>query len=297
MFDALMYKSDAMRGQKIIVTGGGSGLGRVMAEAIAALGGDVVIAGRRLGLLEETAKDLSGRYGAIVLPVSCDIRDADAIERMVDVAWSDGPPTGLINNAAGNFISRTEDLSPKGFDAVASIVFRGSFLTTLACGKRWLAARHKASVISIVTTWVWNGSPFVVPSAMSKAGVAAMTQSLAVEWAGRGIRFNAIAPGPFPTEGMTQRLKPGEGASAYSDMSAHPMGRTGYMPELANLAIYLLHPGSEYVNGQIIAIDGGDFQATGANFSGLRAWGDHQWRDARGAIRSVDRKDQEDRLS
>ncbi|MBZ9646881.1 SDR family oxidoreductase [Sphingobium sp. 3R8] len=286
----LMYRADLMAGQKILITGGGTGLGRVMAEAALLLGAQVVIAGRRIATLEATAAELEAAHGGCVIPLACDIRDPDSIEAMLDGAWQGRAPTGLINNAAGNFISRTEDLSPKGFDAVANIVFRGSFLTTLACGKRWLAAGDRASVVSIVTTWVWNGSPFVVPSAMSKAGVAAMTQSLSVEWGGRGIRFNAIAPGPFPTEGMTARLKPGEGSDAYADMSANPIGRVGRMPELANLAVYLLHPGSEYVNGQVIAIDGGDFQATGGNFSGLRSWTDDQWREARTSIRKTDAK-------
>src|SRR5690606_21145731 len=189
--------------------------------------------------------------------IPCDIRVPEAIDEMLDRIWADGGAlTGLVNNAAGNFISRTEDLSPRGFDAIANIVFRGSFFVTLGCGKRWLAEGKKASVVSILTTWIWNGGPFTVPSAMSKAGINIMGQSLAVEWGGRGIRFNSIAPGPFPTEGMSARLNP----TATQDMSetarpGNPMGRVGEMRELANLAVYLLHPLSEYVNGQTIAID------------------------------------------
>jgi NAD(P)-dependent dehydrogenase (short-subunit alcohol dehydrogenase family) len=285
--DDLMFRHDLMKGQKVLVTGGGTGLGRIMAEAALLLGAEVVIVGRREAVLRQAASEMQVSGGGITA-IPCDIRDPDSIERMLEKAWSRGAPTALINNAAGNFISRTEDLSAKGFDAIANIVFRGTFLTTLGCGKRWIAGGTQASVVSILTTWVWNGSPFVVPSAMSKAGVAAMTQSLAVEWAGKGIRFNAIAPGPFPTEGMTARLKPGEGANAYQDMRHNPMGRVGRMSELANLAIYLLHPGSEYVNGQIIAIDGGEYQATGGNFSLLRAWTDQQWREARDSIRAAD---------
>ena len=167
-------------------------------------------------------------------------------------------------------------------------MLRGTFYLTQQCGKRWMAEGQRAAVVSIVTTWVWNGSPFVVPSAMSKAGIGAMTQSLAVEWGGKGIRFNAIAPGPFPTEGMTARLHPGEGQAAFAEMRRNPLGRVGRMPELANLAVYLLHPGSEYVNGQIIAIDGGEYQATGGNFSELRGWTDEQWRAAREAARAAD---------
>ncbi|AEG51568.1 2,4-dienoyl-CoA reductase (NADPH) [Sphingobium chlorophenolicum L-1] len=284
----LMFRPDLLSGRSIVVTGGGTGLGKEMAEALLILGARVAIAGRREDILRETADSLMAAHGGEVLPVACDIRDADSIAQMADQVWEAfGHPTGLINNAAGNFISRTEDLSPRGFDAIANIVFRGSFLTTLEFGKRWIAGGHSASVVSIVTTWVWNGSPFVVPSAMSKAGVASMTQSLAVEWGGKGIRFNAIAPGPFPTEGMTKRLRPNEGDDAYADMSGNPMGRVGRMPELANLAAFLLHPGAEYINGQVIAIDGGDYQATGGNFSALRSWSDEQWSQARQSIKAT----------
>ncbi|MGH6958678.1 MAG: SDR family NAD(P)-dependent oxidoreductase, partial [Caulobacteraceae bacterium] len=195
--DDLMFKPGSMKGQRILVTGGGTGLGKVMAEALLMLGAEVYICGRRGGVLEETAKELTGAHGGKVVPVACDIRVPEAIHDMMDRVWADGPLTGLINNAAGNFISRTEDLSTRGFDAVANIVFRGSFFVTLDAGKRWIAEKRKASVISILTTWVWSGGPFTVPSAMSKAGLNVMTQSLAVEWAPKGIRFNAIAPGPF----------------------------------------------------------------------------------------------------
>jgi NAD(P)-dependent dehydrogenase (short-subunit alcohol dehydrogenase family) len=282
----LMFKAGLMSGTKTLITGGGTGLGRVMAEACLILGGEVVISGRRQHILDGTADSLTALHGGKITPIACDIRDPDSIESMLDASWIGGPLTGLINNAAGNFISRTEELSPEGFDAIANIVSRGTFLVTLACGKRLIAEQRQASVISIVTTWVWNGSPFVVPSVMAKAGVAAMTQSLAVEWGAKGIRFNAIAPGAFPTEGMTSRLKPGEGDNAYADMRQNPLGRVGRMPELANLAIFLLHPQSEYINGQIIAIDGAEYQATGGNFSSLRAWSDEQWRVARQASRS-----------
>lgn len=288
----LMYRPGLMDGQRILVTGGGTGLGREMAEACLIMGATVFICGRRGGVLEETARELMATHGGTVRPLPCDIRDADAIEAMVADIWSDGGAlTGLINNAAGNFISRTEDLSSRAFDAVANIVFRGSFLVTLACGKRWLAEGRPASVVSIVTTWVWTGSPFVVPSAMSKAGINAMTQSLAVEWGNRGVRLNAIAPGVFPTEGMTKRLGPLEGL----DSGQSPMGRVGRMPELANLALYLLAPGSEYVNGQTIAIDGAHFQADGGNFSSLAAWGDDEWRRAREAISGQNDKDKAQR--
>jgi NAD(P)-dependent dehydrogenase (short-subunit alcohol dehydrogenase family) len=297
--DDLMFKPGLMRGERILITGGGTGLGKVMAEACLMLGAEVYICGRRGGVLQETAKALNELHGAtsgsgFVKGVACDIRVPEAITEMLDQVWADGGAlTGLVNNAAGNFISRTQDLSTRAFDAIANIVFRGSFFVTLDCGKRWIAQGKKASVISILTTWVWNGSPFVVPSAMSKAGLNAMTQSLAVEWGPKGIRFNSIGPGPFPTEGMSARLNPGEGS--YSDMSRNPLGRVGKMPELANLAVYLLHPGSEYVNGQTIAIDGGAFLATGGNFSGLSVWGDEEWKTARDAIASTNAKDRAQR--
>jgi NAD(P)-dependent dehydrogenase (short-subunit alcohol dehydrogenase family) len=292
----LMFKPGLMSGERVLISGGGTGLGKVMAEACLMLGATVYICGRRGGVLEAAAKELMEAHDGKVVPMACDIRVPEAISDMLDTIWADGGPlTGLVNNAAGNFISRTEDLSIRGFDAIANIVFRGSFFMTLDCGKRWLAEGTHASVISILTTWVWNGSPFTVPSAMSKAGVNAMTQSLAVEWGGRGIRFNAIAPGPFPTEGMSARLNPGQQQSAYSDMSRNPMNRVGEMRELANLAVYLLAPGSEYVNGQTIAIDGAAYQATGGNFAGLREWTEAQWDSVKQMIRATNDKDRAQR--
>ncbi|HEY1560789.1 MAG TPA: SDR family oxidoreductase [Caulobacteraceae bacterium] len=288
--DDLMFRPGLMKGQRILVTGGGTGLGKVMAEALLMLGAEVYICGRRGGVLEETAKELTGAHGGKMVPIACDIRVPEAIHDMLDEVWADGPLTGLINNAAGNFISRTEDLSPRGFDAIANIVFRGSFFVTLDCGKRWIAEKKKASVISILTTWVWSGGPFTVPSALSKAGLNVMTQSLAVEWGHKGVRFNAIAPGPFPTEGASARLAPGSGGS-FGAQRANPLGRVGKMPELANLAVYLLHPLSEYVNGQTIAIDGGAWNAGGGGFSGLYEWDDVQWEQARAMIRGSNEAD------
>ncbi len=288
--DDLMFREGLMKGERVLVTGGGTGLGKEMSEALLILGAEVYICGRRGGVLEETAKELMAAHGGSVKPVACDIRVPEAIHDMVDQIWADGGAlTGLINNAAGNFISRTEDLSPRAFDAIANIVFRGSFFVTLDCGKRWIAEKKKASVVSILTTWVWSGGPFTVPSAMSKAGLNVMTQSLAVEWAPKGIRFNAIAPGPFPTEGAWARLNPG-GERGQSNRS-NPMGRVGEMRELANLAVYLLHPLSGYVNGQTIAIDGGAWNAGGGAFSGLRDWDDEQWAQARNAIRGANEQD------
>ncbi len=293
--DDLMFRPGLMKGHRILVTGGGTGLGKEMAEALLMLGAEVIVCGRRGGVLEDTAKELMDAHGGKVVPIPCDIRVPEAIAEMMDKIWSDGGAlTGLVNNAAGNFISRTEDLSPRGFDAIANIVFRGSFFVTLEAGKRWIAEGKSASVVSILTTWIWNGGPYTVPSAMSKAAIATMSQSLAVEWGGKGVRFNNILPGPFPTEGMSARLNPGERqetGGAYSDMSGTPMGRVGDMRELANLAVYLLHPLSAYVNGQSIAIDGASWQASGGNFSRLRAWTDDQWTQAREAIQATNAKD------
>ena len=301
--DDLMFKPGLMKGQRILITGGGTGLGKVMAEACVLLGADVVIWGRRGEVVRATAKELTDAHGAAAggrctgMPV--DIRVPEAIHDAMDEVWAGGTLTGLVNNAAGNFISRTEDLSPRGFDAIANIVFRGSFFVTLDAGKRWLAEGKHASVVSILTTWVWHGGPFTVPSAMSKAGLNVMTQSLAVEWGNRGIRFNAIAPGPFPTEGAWARLNPGsneatEGPQEKPDPTI-PLGRNGEMRELANLAVYLLDPGSAYVNGQTIAIDGGGHLKGGGGFARLSEWGDAEWEAARNAIKSANEKDRAQR--
>jgi len=289
----LMFRDGLMKGERILVTGGGTGLGKEMAEGFLKLGAEVHICGRRGGVCEETAKELMEKHGGKVVPHACDIRVAEAITDMNDAIWSEhGPLTGLVNNAAGNFISRTEDLSVRGFDAISNIVFRGTFYMTQDIGKRWIKGGNRGNVISILTTWVWNGGPFVVPSAMSKAAVNTMTQSLAVEWGRYGLRFNAIAPGPFPTEGMSKRLSPdAEGAKRMDSGAANPMGRVGEMHELVNLAVLLMGPGAEYINGQTIAIDGAMYNASGGNFSQLTAWGDEEWQAAKDAITATNDAD------
>ncbi|WP_066779219.1 SDR family oxidoreductase [Sphingomonas sp. CCH5-D11] len=294
--DDLMFRDGLLKDQRILVTGGGTGLGKVMAEAFLILGAEVFICGRRGSVLDATADELMELHGGKVVGLACDIRDADAIEETLDRIWANGGPlTGLVNNAAGNFVSRTQDLSMRGFDAVSNIVFRGSFAMTLACGKRWIAEGIPASVLSILATWVWNGSAFTVPSAMSKAGVNVMSQSLAVEWADRGIRLNCIAPGTFPTEGMSARLRPTEGDGAFRDTADYPMGRVGRMPELANLAAFLMSRQAEYLTGQTIAIDGARYLATGGNFSSMRSWSDEQWAEARESIYATTAKDKAQR--
>lgn len=288
----LMFKPDLMKGQRILVTGGGTGLGKEMTEALIHLGADVIICGRRGSVLEETAAELMERYpaGGKVIAAPCDIRVAEAVDEMVEEAFSAAPLTGLINNAAGNFISPTEDLSIRGFDAIANIVFRGTFAVTHSVGRRWIEQGLKGSVVSILVTWVWNGGPFTVPSAMSKAGLHAMTQSLAAEWGRYGIRMNAIAPGPFETKGAWDRLNPG-GAADWTSHAVNPMGRMGEMHELCNLATFLLAPGAEYVTGQTIAIDGAQYQATGGNFYGLQSVTKEQWAEMREMIRAANEAD------
>ena len=293
--DDLIYKPGLLKGERILVTGGGTGLGRVMAEAFLMMGADIHLCGRRGAVVEQTAQELMQQHGGRAVGHACDVRQPEAVEHMIEAIWADGGAlTGLVNNAAGNFVSRTEDLSMRAFDAVANIVMRGSFNLTLECGRRWLAEGRKASVLSILTTWVWNGSAFTVPSAMAKSGVHAMTQSLAVEWGNRGIRFNAIAPGLFPTEGMSARLNPQGGEHVRAD---NPMGRNGRMPELANLAVFLMSRQAEYLTGQTIAIDGGQYQATGGNFAGLASWSDQDWANARSAIESRNAADRQQRTA
>lgn len=287
----LMFRDGLLKDKRILVTGGGTGLGEVMSEAYARLGATVYICGRRASVLDETAKKISGQTGSTVKAIACDIRVAEAVDDMVAQIWADGGAlSGLVNNAAGNFISRTKDLSPRGFNAIADIVFRGSFYVTLACGKRWIDGGDKASVISILTTWIWNGGPFTVPSAMSKAELNIMTKSLATEWGPNGIRLNAIAPGPFPTKGAWDRLSP-QSANRGETRNPIPMGRNGEMAELANLAVFLMADGCEYLTGQTIAIDGAMHLSSGGNFAALSALGDSDWERIRGEIRGSNEKD------
>lgn len=292
----LMFRPGLMAGQRILITGGGTGIGRELAEAFLALGAEIYICGRRGAKLDETASELMAAHGGKITAIPCDIRSPDAIKAMVDQIWAEGPLTGLVNNAAGNFISRTEDISTRGFDAISDIVFKGTFYVTLDVGKRLIAEKRAASFLSILTTWVWNGSPFTVPSAMSKAGINVMTQSLAMEWGRYGLRFNAIAPGAFPTKGMSERLSPGRGKEAGGIERSNPMGRVGEMHEIGNLATFLMAPGAEWVNGQTIAIDGAGYQANAGNFwSALSPLGDRQWAEMAAMIRGSNARDKAER--
>ena len=300
-----MFIDSLFAGQRILVTGGGTGLGRAMAEQFLALGADVVICGRRQAVCDETAHAWRQRFPARRIDAfAVDIRVAAAVEDMVAAIWEQGGLTGLVNNAAGNFISPTEALSPRGFDAVAGIVFHGSFYVTHAVGRRWVAQAKEGNwhhgqayrnVLSIITTWVDNGSPFVVPSAMSKAGLDVMTKSLAVEWARYGVRLNAIGPGEIPTEGMSKRLNPGEEPGARSRQH-NPMARPGDMAELQRLAAFLMAPGQcDWLTGQSIMMDGGNALATGGNFYELRQWSDADWLAARERIEAQNAKDRAQR--
>jgi NAD(P)-dependent dehydrogenase (short-subunit alcohol dehydrogenase family) len=280
-----VFRDDALADKVVLVTGGGGGLGKEIAHALAQRGARVHICGRRLALLEATADEIAAATGRRVTPHACDIRDADAVDAMIDTIWQDAPLTGLVNNAAANFISPTKDLSARGFRAITSTVMDGSFHTTLACGKRWIRDGLPGSVVSNLVTWVWTGSAFVVPSAMAKTAIHAMTMSLAVEWGPYGIRLNATAPGPFPTEGAWDKLNPlPDTTSSATSTETVPMRRFGRMPELTNLLTFLLSDACDYLTGQTIAIDGGQHLAGPGTFADLSNLTDEQWQAARAAI-------------
>ena len=289
-----MFSQGLFAGKKVLVTGGGTGLGKGIAERLLGLGAEIAICGRRKGVCDATAEALMKAHGGTVKAYGVDIRDAAAVDAMVEAIFQDGPLTSLVNNAAGNFIARTEDVSPRGFDAIANIVMHGTFYVTQAVGKRWIAGGRRGSVVSITVTWARNGGPFVVPSAMSKAAVQAMTMSLATEWGRHGIRLNAIAPGEIPTEGMSKRLTPGADPGSRT-ASVNPFGRVGRIEELQNLAAFLLSDGCDWLTGETIAMDGAQALATGGNFYELRKWGDAEWKSAREAIEAQNARDRAQR--
>ena len=289
-----MFKKDLLKGKKILVTGGGTGLGKEMASHYGQHGADLYICGRRENVLKDTATEIEDKYGVKVNYETLDIRASSDVESYIDAIFQEGPIDGLVNNAAGNFISPTKDLSHKGFDAIANIVFHGTFYITHSVGKRWIEQKLKGSIISILTTWVWTGSPYVVPSAMSKSGLHAMTQSLASEWGKYGIKVNAIAPGPFPTKGAWDRLNPG-GDNDSDFMGSVPVGRLGEMNELQNLATFLMADGCDYLTGQTIAIDGAQYLTGGGTFSALDKVSEEDWEQLRAMIRSSNDKDKANR--
>ena len=269
-FNKGMLREDALKDKNILITGGGTGLGKSMGEYFLELGANLVITSRKLDVLQETAKEMMASKGGKVLALACDVREVDQVERMWENAKKEfGEIHVVLNNAAGNFISPTERLSTNAFNTVLDIVLKGTSQVTLTAGKDWIANKQEGVFLNIVTTYAWTGSGYVVPSAAAKAGVLAMTRSLAVEWAKYGIRSNAIAPGPFPTEGAWSRLLPGELVKKFDPAKKVPVGRVGEHQELANLAAYLVSDFSAYVNGEVITIDGGEWLKGAGEFNNL----------------------------
>lgn len=278
-----MFKDDLLASKRVLVTGGGTGLGRSITQRLMSLGANVVICGRREEVLRKTVAELSASGTGSAESIRCDIRDPEAVDAMLSAIWEKGALDILVNNAAGNFTAPTEILSHRAMDAILGVVLHGTGYVTLGAGKRWLAHGHAGTVLSIVTTYAFTGSAFVVPSAMAKAGVLAMTRSLAVEWGGRGIRLNAIAPGPFPTEGAWERLVPKpELAKAFEEKN--PLRRAGRHEELANLAAFLVSDQAGYINGECVTIDGGEWLQGAGQFNFLKQMMSPQdWQDAKAA--------------
>lgn len=273
-----MLKPGSFKDKTIIITGGGTGLGKSMGRYMLELGANLVITSRKKDVLEKAANELMQETGGKVLAVPCDIRKYEEIETVIrETEATFGQIHGVLNNAAGNFISPTERLSHRAFDIVVDIVLKGTYYTTLAAGKNWIAKKQPGVFLNIVTTYAWTGSGYVVPSACGKAGVLALTRSLAVEWAKYNIRSNAIAPGPFPTEGAWSRLLPGELVKKFDPASRIPLKRVGEHQELANLAAYLMSDFSAYVNGEVITIDGGEWLRNGGEFSHLELIPNDMW--------------------
>ena len=278
-FSQKMLRDDALKGKTIVVTGGGSGLGKAMTKYFLELGANVAITSRDLEKLDKTATELTTPNGGKCLAVQCDVRHYEEVNQMLQtVLETFGTVYVLLNNAAGNFISPTERLSANAFDTIIDIVLKGSKNCTLAFGKHWIDSQQKsATILNIVTTYAWTGSAYVVPSATAKAGVLAMTRSLAVEWAKYGIRSNAIAPGPFPTKGAWDRLLPGDLAEKFDMAKKVPLQRVGDHQELANLAAYLVSDFSAYINGEVVTIDGGEWLKGAGQFNLLEQIPEAMW--------------------
>ncbi len=277
MYQEGMLKPGALNDKTIIITGGGTGLGRSMAKYFLELGANILITSRKIDVLKQTAHELSSDGGR-VLPVACDVREYEQVTEVLAAAIEEfGSVEGLVNNAAGNFISPTERLSHRAFSAIIDIVLKGTTNFTLAMGKHWINAGQSASVVNIVTTYAWTGSGYVVPSACAKAGVLALTRSLAVEWAKYGLRTNAIAPGPFPTEGAWSRLLPGDLKEKFDPAGQVPLNRVGHHQELANLAAYLISDFSAFINGEVVTIDGGEWLKGAGEFNYLEHITPEMW--------------------
>ena len=279
-----MFQAGLLAGKRILITGGGSGLGAVMAARFGALGASLLLWGRRAAVLEATAERLRAA-GAQVATQACDIRDAVAVEVALQAAWDDAPVDVLVNNAAASFIAETEQLSARAADAILATTLHGAMYCTLALGRRWIATGRPGVVLSILSTSTLTGRAFTVPSAMAKAGLLAMTRSLAVEWGPKGIRCVAIAPGPFPTEGSDQQLNPGQRGAATARAPGNPVGRVGQPQELADLAAYLVSDQAGFINGEMVVIDGGQhLRNSGAE--DLLQWSPAHWAQLRAARRS-----------
>lgn len=274
---AIMFQPGLLQDKRILVTGGGTGLGKSMSRRFLELGAWLTICGRREAVLQETKAEFDQAFGARTAIYPCDIRDAAAVEAMIEGIWSDqGGLDGLVNNAAGNFLAKSETLSPRAVDAVLGIVLQGSAYATLACGRRWIETGRRGRVLSIITSYAWTGSGYVLPSAMAKAGVLAMTRSLAGEWGGKGVTLNAIAPGPFPTEGAWSRLVPSEEIEQQW-LKRIPVGRVGEHRELADLAVYLMSDQAAYINGEVVTIDGGEWLKGAGQFNIMDALSNEEW--------------------
>jgi NAD(P)-dependent dehydrogenase (short-subunit alcohol dehydrogenase family) len=284
-----MLRNDALQGKTIIVTGGGTGLGKSMSQYFLELGANVVICSRKMSVIDAAVEELQAATGGNVVGVECDVRKTDQIENVIAQSIERfGEVNGIVNNSAGNFISPTERLSYKAMDVIVDIVLRGTYYFTLALGKYWIENNIKGTVLNISTTYAWTGSGWVVPSAMAKAGVLAMTKSLAYEWGSYGIRLNAVAPGPFPTKGAWDRLFPAELAEKFAFENRIPLKRVGDHQELANLAAYLMSDFSAYVTGEVITIDGGEVLAAG-QFNFLNEVTEEQWDTIEAQIKTANR--------
>ena len=283
-----MLKEGSLKDKVILITGGGTGLGKAMGKYFSELGAKLIITSRKLDVLQKTADEISSLTKNEVFPFACDVSDYKQVEDLLKASVEKfGKVDVLVNNAAGNFISPTERLSNKAFDIIINIVLKGTYNCTLAFGKHWIEKKQSATVLNIVTTYSWTGSAFVVPSAAAKAGVLAITRSLAVEWAKYGIRFNAIAPGLFPTKGAWERLLPGDLQNKFDLKKKVPLQRVGEHQELANLAAYLVSDFSSYINGEVITIDGGEWINGAGQFNILQAIPNEMWDQIEKMVRSA----------
>jgi NAD(P)-dependent dehydrogenase (short-subunit alcohol dehydrogenase family) len=283
-----MLKENALKDKVIVVTGGGTGLGKSMSKYFLELGASVVITSRKIDVLNETAKELADQTKGNILPVQCDVTDYNQVENLLNTSLEKyGKVDVLVNNAAGNFISPTERLSNRAFDIIINIVLKGTYNCTLAFGKHWIEKKSEGTVLNIVTTYAWTGSAYVVPSACAKAGVLSLTRSLAVEWGKYGIRTNAIAPGPFPTKGAWDRLLPGDLKDKFDFKNKVPLKRVGEHQELANLAAFLVSDFSSFINGEVVTIDGGEWLKGAGQFNMLEAIPEKMWDQIEAMVRTT----------